>query len=97
MDDKPEQTSAPRPVDVASSGPAVWCNKFVVAIGGVVRITFLEQSGPTEPEYFRAAVVMGHPDAIAFKNLLTNMLTDIEKQIQALQTAQAGAGTPPNV
>ena len=91
MDDKPKESGTPH-VDVASSGPAVWCNKFVVAIGHVVRITFLEQAGPTEPEYLRAAVVVGHQDAIALKNLLTSILVDVEKQLQAFQPG--GAASP---
>src|ERR1700751_3530897 len=55
--------------DIANAGPPFWANKFIVASGHVVRITFLEQGGPTEPLFFRTAVVVSHQDAIALKNL----------------------------
>jgi hypothetical protein len=81
----------PKPKDVASSGPSILCNKFVVALGHVVRMTFLEQAGPTDPEYFRASVTMSYQDAIALKNLLSGMLADAEKQISTLQAKNQAA------
>jgi hypothetical protein len=77
--------------NVANSGPAPWANKFVITIGPMVRIAFLEQGGPEEPEYFRGAVAMAHQDAIALKNLLTALLVEVEKQIEAAQQRAAGA------
>jgi hypothetical protein len=74
--------------DVANSGPAPWSNKFVIALGPMVRVAFLEQGGPEEPPFFRGAVTMSHQDAIVFKNLLTSLLADVEKQIQAAMAKQ---------
>lgn len=59
----------------------------------MVKLVFMEQGGPEEPVFFRAAVVMSHQDAIALKNMLTGMLAEVEKQLQAVQ---AGGGAPPN-
>jgi hypothetical protein len=71
-----ETTDAQRSVTniahIANTGAAVWANKFVVSIGPIVRIAFLEQGGPDEPEFFRSAIAMSHQDAIALKNLLTS-------------------------
>jgi hypothetical protein len=94
-DTKPDAPVPPpgvsrKDADVANSGAAVWANKFLAVLGPVVKLVFLEQGGPDEPVFFRAAVVMAHQDAIALKNLLTGMLADIEKQLQ-------GGTTPPNV
>lgn len=80
--------------DVANSGPAVWANRFMVMRGPMVKVAFMEQGGPGEPLYFRSAIAMSHQDAIALKNLLTEILADVEKQLQATQTAPSG--TPPN-
>jgi hypothetical protein len=89
-------TSVPRAeADVANSGPAAWTNKFMVMLGPMVKIVFMEQGGADEPLYFRSAVAMSHQDAIALKNLLTNLLVDVEKQIQA--AFHQGGGIPPNV
>lgn len=87
-------TNVPRAeADIANSGPAAWSNKFIVSTGHAVRIAFLEQGGPTEPIFFRSAVMISHQDAIALKNLLVTVLADVEKQFQSIQT---GGGTPPN-
>ncbi len=69
--------------DVANSGAAPWTNRVIVTMGPMVRIAFLEQGAPDEPMYFRAAASMSHQDAIALKNLLTGLLADVEKQIDA--------------
>ena len=75
--------------DIGNSGPAVWSNKFMVVLGQVVKIIFLEQGGPSEPLFFRTAAVMSVQDAIALKNLLAGMLAEPEKQIQELQAQHA--------
>lgn len=74
--------------DIGNSGPAVYSNKFMTVLGPVVKIIFMEQGGPTEPLFFRSAVVLNHQDAIALKNLLTTMLADVERQIEAAMQAQ---------
>jgi hypothetical protein len=79
--------------DVANSGPAVWANKFIVVVGPMVKLVFLEQGGQEEPLFFRSAVVMSHQDAIALKTLLNRTLADVERQIEARLT---GGGKPPN-
>jgi hypothetical protein len=63
--------------DVGNSGPASWCNKFMVVLGPIVKIIFMEQGGPNEPIFFRSAAAMSHQDAIALKNLLTGILADV--------------------
>ncbi len=96
VDTKPDAPPAGvsrKDADVANSGPAVWANKFLAVLGPMVKLVFMEQGGPEEPVFFRAAVVMSHQDAIALKNMLTGMLAEVEKQLQAVQ---AGGGAPPN-
>jgi len=73
---------------VANSGPAPWTNKFMVMLGPMVKIVFMEQGGAEEPLFFRSAVTMSHQDAIALKTLLVRLLADIEKQYEAAQNAQ---------
>jgi hypothetical protein len=79
--------------DVANSGPAVWANRFMVMRGPMVKVAFMEQGGPGEPLYFRSAIAMSQEDAIALKNLLTEILADVEQQ---LMTAQALRGKSSN-
>jgi hypothetical protein len=79
--------------DVANSGPAVWANRFMVMRGPMVKVAFMEQGGPGEPLYFRSAIAMSQEDAIALKNLLTEILADAEQQ---LMTAQALRGKSSN-
>jgi hypothetical protein len=79
--------------DVANSGPAVWANRFMVMRGPMVKVAFMEQGGPGEPLYFRSAIAMSQEDAIALKNLLTEILPDAEQQ---LMTAQALRGKSSN-
>jgi len=81
-----------RDADIANSGAAVWTNKVFLVLGSVVKIVFLEQGGADEPPFFRTAVVMSHQDAIALRNVLTSMLADVERQVQA----QSGGSTPPH-
>ena len=78
--------------NIANSGPAVWANKFMIMLGPMVKIAFMEQGGPEEPLFFRSAIAMSHQDAIALKNLLAGILVNVEKQIQAEQAA--GGATP---
>jgi hypothetical protein len=80
--------------DVANSGPAVWTNKFMVVLGPIIKIMFMEQGGPEEPLFFRSAVAMSHQDAIALKTLLTRMLADLEKQYEAAMQAAQQAQQP---
>lgn len=79
---------------VGFSGPAISANRVLVHIGAAgVRISFVEQWGDRNIE-FRTAVMMPMQDAIALKNLLTGLLSDIERQVEdaksAAQAAQSG-------
>ena len=69
-------------LDAAWTGPAVYCNRFYINVGPSVRIAFCEQGGEKSKPLFRAAVVMGHQDAIALANLLKQMLAEIEVEIE---------------
>ena len=60
-------------------------NRFFVNVGPVVRITFAEQAGPDTQPIFRAAVALGHSDAIVLADLLKQLLADIEKQLTEMQ------------
>jgi len=85
--------------NVANSGPAVFANKFMVVLGPMVKIMFMEQGGADEPLFFRSAVAMSHQDAIALKTLLSRILADLEKQYEAMQQAQQAQqdqGAPTN-
>jgi hypothetical protein len=50
-DEKPVDRTGGVPrseADVANSGPAMWTNKFIVSLGPVVKIMFMEQGGQTK-------------------------------------------------
>jgi len=68
-------------LSLAYEGPAVSVNRVLITIGVAgVRIAFVEH-GKDVPPQFRTAIVMPIQDAISFKNVLAEMLTDIERQI----------------
>jgi hypothetical protein len=74
----------------ASMGvPTVFCNRFYVMVGPVVRIAFAEQEivNPKAP-VFRMAVALAHQDAIALANILKELLRPVEEQIDAATAAQ---------
>ncbi len=72
-------------IAMANSGAAPFVNRIFVAIGPVVRITFAEQWGSEAEPTFRAAVAMGHQDAIKLRNVLVELLAGVEKQLAAAQ------------
>lgn len=91
MAEKAEQPVITEPtkdeLNVAYHGPATLSNRiFVTTTSGGVRIAFTEQHGEKLPE-FRTAAFMPFESAIALKNVLTTMLADVEKKIEAQKEA----------
>jgi hypothetical protein len=72
---------------------AVFANKFIVTIGPTVRISFMEQYGAGAPAYPRAAIAMVHEDAIALKNLLVELLKELEVQIAEAKKSASRPGS----
>ncbi|MGP0093289.1 MAG: hypothetical protein ACLPKB_25600 [Xanthobacteraceae bacterium] len=69
-------------------GPAFLANRvWVVYSGQMVRITFGEQGGPEETPRFRTAVGLTPADAIAFAELLKNVVKPYEEEMKAQQKA----------
>ena len=65
-------------------GPALFCNRFFITVGTVVRITFAEQeAGTTKEPHFRTAVALGHQDALALSQVLAELLKPFKEQIEA--------------
>lgn len=59
-------------------GPAYYTNRIWVTFqGSIIRITFAEQGGPDIPPAFRVAVALTPADAVAFADVLENMVKDI--------------------
>jgi len=70
-------------IDASFAGPAILANRFFVTFTNAgMRIAFTEQSSPTAPAAFRTAAVMSMQDGIALKNLLTDLLAPVEKQMR---------------
>lgn len=67
-------------MDASMQGAAVFCNKFTVSVGPVVRITFIEQYNQQNP-YFRTAIALHHQDAIALYKLLQGLMKDEELEM----------------
>jgi hypothetical protein len=63
---------------IAYSGPAVAANRSYVSLSsGGARLAFTEQQGKSLP-VFRNAVMLSFQEAIALKNVLADLLKDIE-------------------
>ncbi len=63
---------------IAHSGPAVAANRSYVSLSsGGARLAFTEQQGKSLP-VFRNAVMLSFQEAIALKNVLADLLKDIE-------------------
>lgn len=81
MSDQPASATALSESAIAFSGPAPFCNRFVVntAVGAVVRIAFMEgfQAAPDQPHYlnYRAAVTISMSDAEALRDVLNQVLS----------------------
>lgn len=68
---------------IAFEGSAIATNRTFITLGpGGVRIAFAEQQGASPP-VFRSAVMLAYQDAISFKDVLTNLLKDVEEKIAA--------------
>lgn len=82
---------APEDLAVMLSGPAIYADRALIAVGGTVRLTFVEQGadGPV----FRAAVALPHQVAVQFARVLKDTLADLEKSIADAE-AQAEAAKP---
>ncbi len=78
-------------LEIAYSGPAFVANRIYVTFGGVVRITFAEQSAPDATPHFRTAVGLNPQDAIELRNLLTRMLQPFEQMLATAVAQQSGA------
>jgi hypothetical protein len=77
---------------VSLSGPAVFCNRFFISVGPVVRIAFAEQeAGESKESIFRTAVALSHADAISLAHILAKLLKPIEDQLDAAVAAQSVA------
>lgn len=85
-EDTPQETEKRRQLseeelEIAFKGSSISVNRTLITIGPPgVRLAFVE-TGPTT-SHFRVAVTMSPSDAIALKDLLTDMLSDIEQQIK---------------
>lgn len=76
---------------LAFAAPAPFVNKFYIhttAIG-MIRLTFSELNSDLNQPNVRSAIMMHVQDAMAFRDLLTNMLAPLEEHIRE---AQAMAG-----
>jgi hypothetical protein len=72
-------------------GPSLLTNKmFVVVIGTMVRITFAEQPAPDLLPIFRSSVAMTIPDAIAFSQVLKDVIAQLEEVAKAAADKQRG-------
>ena len=58
---------------VACAGPAVLVNRFVVTMGPVVRLVFLETAADGQVQ-FRSAAAMAREDLKALNDLVTELL-----------------------
>jgi ABC-type uncharacterized transport system permease subunit len=68
----------------AFSGPAPGVNKFVITLGQTgLRVAFLEETNGSI--YFRNAVTMHPLDGLKLRDLLKQMLGDIEAQLSAVR------------
>jgi hypothetical protein len=85
---------SPPELRTAMSGPAPFCDRFVVIRNQVgMRIAFLEKDITGAMPHFRGAVMLSYPDAIELRNLLDNLLKPIEPQIaEAVGKASGTAG-----
>jgi hypothetical protein len=93
VDDSPLQPVPPKEQEISFSGPSIFCNRFFVSIGPVVRIAFAEQdfTQPGDPK-FRTAVALHPVDAIALYRLLDAMLKPIAEQLDAAAAAMQAQG-----
>ncbi len=65
---------------IAYSGPAVAANRSYVSLSSSgARLAFTEKQGKSLP-VFRNAVMLSFQEAIALKNVLADVLKDIEAQ-----------------
>lgn len=66
-------------MEIAFSGPALYCNKFYVTMSPVnMRLTFAENNPRIKLPQFRGAVSMSIGDAMELKALLERVLEDVE-------------------
>jgi hypothetical protein len=77
---------------IINEGPAPYANRFFISVGPVVRLTFGEQDNKGKNLKFRSAVALPHQQAIELKDILGQLLADIERQ---LNEAKAAAPSPP--
>lgn len=79
--EKPSSKATEEELAVAFSGPAIAANRMFVTIGsGGARIAFSEQQRANLP-VFRSAVMLSVQDAISLKNLLADLLKEIEEKL----------------
>ena len=77
-------------MEVGYSGAAISSNKFFITVGPQgARIAFAEGRGGGK-FYFRTAVVLPFQDAIALKDILGQMLAQIEAQFAAVAEKDNG-------
>jgi hypothetical protein len=68
-------------LNIAFSGPAVAANQVFATIGsGGVRLAFVEQQGASLP-IFRNAAMIPISQAISLRDVLSDLLKDVEKQM----------------
>ncbi len=74
-------------LEIAFSGPAVLTNRFYVTIGAYgIRISFTEVQNNDADPVFRTGCVMCIQDGIRLKNLLQEMLKDVEAELQQIES-----------
>jgi hypothetical protein len=70
-------------LQIAFSGPAIASNKVYVTLSpGGIRIAFTEQRTSAAQPSFRSAVMMNFQDAIALRNLLSQILANVEPELE---------------
>jgi hypothetical protein len=86
-------TVLPEELRAAMSGPAPGANKFLVKLGTPgVRISFLELNPELPGEtFFRAAVTIHPQDALALRDVISQVLKDFERDLKRLQPQAADA------
>ena len=74
-------------LDISADGPATYVNRFVASgTQAGVRLSFMESGSDPDSSKFRSAVLMSYQDAIELKNLLADIVKQIEDQIKSLET-----------
>lgn len=81
-------------IKAAFSGAAIHADRFIVtAHPGGLRLAFLEKESAMQSYNFRAGVIVSYADAVALRNLLTQMLKPVETQLAEAAAHLSGGST----